>query len=146
MGGGYIGRAGGRGQSISNTSGGISPRIWFGSRRALSQEAYFAMQYAAYAVAYADRLGVGLHLDEEGRENYEWGSTVAYSVLGIGATAAMAAGSIASGQFWAAGLALAAIPLQLDQMSKNLAQIEQKHRIRRYYTERQRIIAAGFHR
>jgi len=134
------------GQSIHGTAGGISPRIWFGSRRALSQEAYFMMQYAAYAVAYADRIGIGLHLDQESRENYEWGSTVAYSVLGIGATAAVLAGTIATGQWWAAGLAAMAIPLQLDQMTKNLAQIEAKHRIRRYYTEREKIIAAGLHR
>jgi len=144
---GRISPTSGGGASIRTVGSnmGLVPRAWgFGSRRALNENMYFAMQYAAYAAVYLEKFEIGMDADQ--RDLYAWGSTFAYGLMGIGASTATLAGAVATGQWWYAGLALAAIPLQLDHFFKTLDQIETQHNVRKYYERRQKIIAEGLHR
>jgi len=135
---------GGANIHTAGAMGGLTPRAWgFGSRAALQLEMYYGMQTLAYIVAYADRFNTGLDIDADGRETYAAFSTALYGLMGMGATVLTLTGAVATGQWWYAGLAIAAIPLQIDTFTKNLNEIAKKRRIRKYYEKREEIIAAG---
>jgi len=135
---------GGANIHTAGSMGGLTPRAWgFGSRAAVQQELYYFMQTGAYIVAYMDRFNVGFDLDPDARDAYAYMSTALYGAMGMAATVLTISGAVATGQWWYAGLAIAAIPLQIDTFTKSLNQIDKQSRIRKYYERREEIISQG---
>lgn len=130
------------GSNIKSSMGPIQPRVWRGSRAMLSHELYNGLQVGLFAMEYAERFA-GFQLDSDAQDAFAYSMTFLWGFMGVAATSITAVAGIATGQWWYAGIALMAIPLQMDTLMKNFGAIAKRTRVRQYYERRAKIIAKG---